>query len=295
MVVIPSRRWWLAGPMSLVTPGLGQWYCDRKARAAVFLGGHLLLTASTLFLIVTLPPQFAPLNVAMPVLFLLGWQVVGMVDAIACARRTPSSARLGVWTRWYACVVLFVLMNILVLPFWAKYAVGPWIRTFKIPTGGMEPTVLRGDWLLAVNWAYNPREPFFGHLLTAPRPPARGDIVTFPFPEDPTRTFMKRVIGLPGETVEVRGRTVYIDGEALVEPYVQFIAPDDVQRSDWGPETIPTRSVFVLGDNRDNSRDSRFWGYVKREDVLGRAVVIYWSRDSETGGVRFDRIGRRLR
>jgi signal peptidase I len=108
--------------------------------------------------------------------------------------------------------------------------------------------------------------------------------------EDRSRAFIKRCIGLPGETVEARGRTVLIGGEPLDEPYVQFLLPPRAStgldsgrlepRGNWGPQVVPVAQYFVLGDNRDNSRDSRFWGFVPQEDLLGRATVVYWSYEA---------------
>jgi signal peptidase I len=114
-------------------------------------------------------------------------------------------------------------------------------------------------------------------------------VVVFKFPEDPTRDFIKRVIGLPGETVEIKDKTVFINGQPLVEPYAHFLEPplhrDDPEyglrsegtRDNWGPEVVPPGQLFVLGDNRDNSRDSRFWHFLPRDQVKGRALLVYWS------------------
>ena len=116
--------------------------------------------------------------------------------------------------------------------------------------------------------------------------------MVFKFPEQPERDFIKRVIGLPGETVEIRNKRVYIDGEPLDEPYVHFLdpprGPDDPEfglrseriRDNWGPEVVPEGQLLVLGDNRDNSRDSRFWGFLPRDQVKGRALVVYWSYEA---------------
>jgi signal peptidase I len=117
-------------------------------------------------------------------------------------------------------------------------------------------------------------------------------VVVFKYPDDPARDFIKRVIGLPGETVEIRDKVVYIDGRRLEEPYVHFLeAPlsrDDPEyglrgeglRDNFGPTTIPEGKVFVLGDNRDNSRDSRFWGPLPIDQIKGRALLVYWSYEA---------------
>jgi signal peptidase I len=120
----------------------------------------------------------------------------------------------------------------------------------------------------------------------------RGHVVVFKFPEDPSRDFIKRVIGLPGEKVEIRDKQVLIDGRPLDEPYVHFLEPplrrDDPEyglraesiRDNWGPEVVPEGQLFVMGDNRDNSRDSRFWGFLPRDQVKGRALLVYWSYEA---------------
>jgi len=167
------------------------------------------------------------------------------------------------------------------------------VQAFKIPTGSMIPNLLIGDHLLVNKLVYSPS---FGPLeaaLLGKRPIQRGDVVVFKYPEDPTRDFIKRVIGLPGETIEIRNKTVYADGKALQEPYAHFIeqplrtedpeyALRDDSRDRWGPHVVPEGKLLVLGDNRDNSRDSRFWGFLPRENVKGRALLVYWSYDADS-------------
>jgi signal peptidase I len=166
------------------------------------------------------------------------------------------------------------------------------VQAFKIPTGSMEPNLLIGDHLLVNKVIYSPAAIPFEDRILAKKPIQRGHVVVFKFPEDPTRDFIKRVIGLPGETVEIRDKTVLINGQALVEPYAHFLeAPlhrDDPEyglrsedvRDNWGPKVVPAGHLFVMGDNRDNSRDSRFWGFLPRDQVKGRALLVYWSYEA---------------
>ena len=165
-------------------------------------------------------------------------------------------------------------------------------KPYEIPTGSMEPNLLIGDHLLVNKVIYSPSALPLEDRVLAKKPVERGHVVVFKFPEDPTRDFIKRVIGLPGETVEIRDKTVFINGQALVEPYAHFLeAPlhrDDPEyglrsegvRDNWGPEVVPAGHLFVLGDNRDNSRDSRFWGFLPRDQVKGRALLVYWSYEA---------------
>ena len=166
------------------------------------------------------------------------------------------------------------------------------VQAFKIPTGSMETNLLIGDHLLVNKLVYSPSLGALEPSLLAKRPIARGHVVVFKFPEDPARDFIKRVIGLPGETIEIRDKTVYVNGEPLVEPYVHFLEPplsrtdpeyglrSEDLRDNWGPQLVPAGHLFVLGDNRDNSRDSRFWGFLPLDQVKGRALMVYWSYEA---------------
>jgi signal peptidase I len=163
------------------------------------------------------------------------------------------------------------------------------VQAFKIPTGSMETNLLIGDHLLVNKLVYSPSIAPIEDTLLGKREVKRGHVVVFKFPEDPSRDFIKRVIGLPGETVEIRDKQVLINGQPLVEPYTHFLEPplrrDDPEyalraesiRDNWGPEVVPPGQLFVMGDNRDNSRDSRFWGFLPRDQVKGRALLVYWS------------------
>jgi len=163
------------------------------------------------------------------------------------------------------------------------------VQAFKIPTGSMENNLLIGDHLLVNKFIFGPAATGAERMLLPVTPVQRGDVVVFKYPEDPERDFIKRVIGLPGETLEVRDKKVYIDGKPLDESYVHYIQPlgggqheftsFDV-RDRYGPVAVPDGHYFVMGDNRDNSQDSRYWGFLPRHYVKGKALLIYWSYDS---------------
>ena len=175
------------------------------------------------------------------------------------------------------------------------------IQAFKIPSGSMIPTLLIGDHLLVNKFLLGtPVDiPFTNiHLFRMPglRKPQRGDIVVFKYPEDTTRDFIKRVIGVEGDVIESKDKTLFVNGRKLVEPYIQhvdsFIKPSDMDgRDNFGPVTVPKDSIFAMGDNRDQSYDSRFWGFVDLSKIKGKAIIIYWSWDSDKTWVRFNRIG----
>lgn len=161
------------------------------------------------------------------------------------------------------------------------------VQAFKIPTGSMERNLLIGDHLLVNKFVFGPTAGAAERLLLPTGDVRRGDVAVFKFPEDPERDFIKRVIGLPGETVEVRRKRVYIDGAPLDEPYLAgqrpTLPPDAVpldRRDAYGPVTVPEGHYFMMGDNRDNSQDSRFWGPLPHSYLKGRAVLLYWSYDA---------------
>ena len=166
------------------------------------------------------------------------------------------------------------------------------VQAFKIPTGSMEPNLLVGDHLLVNKFVFAPNASALERALLPMRPIARGDVVVFKFPEDPERDFIKRIIGLPGETIEVKGTKVLVNGTAIAQPFAHFLLPHDPNaplipgdpREHFGPYTVPANHYFAMGDNRDNSQDSRYWGALPAHYVKGRALMIYWSFDDAPAG-----------
>ena len=163
----------------------------------------------------------------------------------------------------------------LVLVVVAAVFVRTWVaQSFSIPSGSMEPALLPGDFVLVDRFVFGPTGFGTEHALLPMRAVRRGDIVVARLAADPRRHLVKRVVGLPGETLALRGPTVHIDGAPLDEPYL----PRPPDRDDrFGPVTIPARHYFVLGDNRDLSQDSRLWGALPHESITGRVVATYWS------------------
>lgn len=154
------------------------------------------------------------------------------------------------------------------------------VQAFKIPTGSMEQNLLIGDHLLVNKFVFSGRGT--GVIDWLPHKQIRrGDVIVFKYPFEPEKAYVKRVIGLPGDRVEVRGRRVYVNGELLKEDYTFFDqSVPDYYRELFGPRIVPKDSYFALGDNRDNSEDSRRWGFVPRDHIFGRALIIYWSYTS---------------
>ena len=170
------------------------------------------------------------------------------------------------------------------------------IQAYKIPSGSMKPTLLIGDHILVSKFNYGVKLPFVRSTLIPVGSPKRGDIVVFIYPEDRSKDFIKRLVGLPGDTVEVRDKQILLNGQPWKETHGvhsdSLVIPGAVQpRDNFGPVKVPEGSLFVMGDNRDESYDSRFWGFVDMKDVLGKALIIYWSWNQEDYSVRWGRIG----
>jgi signal peptidase I len=191
----------------------------------------------------------------------------------------PSSFKKSTIREYFESIVIAVILALFVRT-WA-------VQAFKIPTGSMENNLLIGDHLLVNKFVFGPTTWNAERKLPI-REPRRGDIVVFKYPDEPERDFIKRVIGLPGETLELRNKMVYINGQPLDEPYVHFLEPASSSqevtsfdvRERYGPVRVPDGQFFVMGDNRDNSQDSRYWGFLPRSYVKGRALMIYWSYDA---------------
>ena len=166
------------------------------------------------------------------------------------------------------------------------------LQAYTIPSGSMLQTVQIGDYLLVNKIVYGMKIPFTDKYLFRGADPEIGDIIVFKYPRDPGTDYIKRVVGLPGDVIEMRNKQLYRNGEPVKEDYIQQLYPDVIGRLDnTGPTTVPPDSYFVMGDNRDNSEDSRVWGCVPRAYIHGKAWRIYWSWDSETHTPRLSRLG----
>ena len=173
------------------------------------------------------------------------------------------------------------------------------VQAFKIPSGSMKPTLLVGDHLLVNKFIYGIRIPLTDKKVFRFSSPQRGDVIVFIFPGDRSKDYIKRVIGLPGDTVEIRDRQIYINNQPIEDPWGVFNARSLSTGDNYGPKVVPPDSLFVMGDNRNNSLDSRVWGYVPFDDVRGKAFIMYWSWDLDNPSilnkVRWKRIGRVIR
>jgi signal peptidase I len=170
------------------------------------------------------------------------------------------------------------------------------IQAYKIPSGSMKPTLQIGDHILVTKFNYGVKLPLIRSTLIPIGKPTRGDIVVFIYPEDRSKDFIKRLIGLPGDTIEIRDKKILLNGLPWSDAHGVYVdnlmIPGNVQpRDNFGPVTVPPDSIFVMGDNRDESYDSRFWGFVPMKEVLGKALIIYWSWNQEESNVRLRRIG----
>jgi len=175
------------------------------------------------------------------------------------------------------------------------------VQAFKIPSGSMEPTLLVGDYILVNKFIYGLRIPYTDTKFFQFKKPQRGDVIVFIFPLDPSKDFIKRVIGTEGEKVEIIHNKIYINDNLIDDPWGHFVTNDFprsfLQRMEnFGPVVVPKDSLFVLGDNRDNSEDGRFWGFLHVNAVLGKAFIIYfswdWNAENLLNKVRWSRMGK---
>jgi signal peptidase I len=222
----------------------------------------------------------------------------GSKPSAAQVPAAPTPFRKSTVREYFESIVIAVILALFIRTFV--------VQAFKIPTGSMENNLLIGDHLLVNKFVFSPSLSSFERALLPERPVRRGDVIVFKYPGNRERDFIKRVIGLPGETLEVRNKKVYIDGKPIDEPYVHYLLPPQSpsayaevtstdQRERFGPVTIPPGKYFMMGDNRDNSEDSRWWGFLSKEDIKGQAVMIYWSYESTTEDYEQTGIGATLK
>lgn len=170
------------------------------------------------------------------------------------------------------------------------------IQAFKIPSRSMVPTLLVGDQILVNKFIYGVKIPYLRKTIIPVTNPEKGDIVVFIYPNDRSKDFIKRVIGTAGDKIEIRNKKIFINGKEYSDSYGiysdKLIYPAAIQpRDNFGPVTVPKDSLFVMGDNRDESSDSRYWGFVDLKDVEGKAFIIYWSWNHEDTNLRWRRLG----
>jgi signal peptidase I len=189
------------------------------------------------------------------------------------------------------------LEALLVAVIFATFARSFVVQAFKIPTGSMEANLLVGDHILVNKFVYGPTASTLERLIFPSRAVRRGDVVVFKYPLDPRRDFIKRCVALPGDRIEIRDKVLYLNGEPVDEsayvfhtdsrtyPSSVFLSDDYRYRDNFGPLEVPEDELFFMGDNRDDSHDSRFWGAVPLEFVKGRAFAIYWSFEAEESSV----------
>jgi signal peptidase I len=286
--VSPRRKPWIAGLLSGLQPGLGQLYNGQHKKAIVLALVPFLVVGPISLWLLIYAPLHPPYNILLPVLLAAAVLVAIVRDATRVARQQGDTYQLRRYNKWYIYFIL-ALLGMFVLQPAVGDSVKYFVTAFELPAKSMTPTLLSGDHILidtSVSWNGRGLE--------------RGDIIVFLFPEDETKKFVKRVIGLPGEIIHIRRKTVYVNGIALDDSaYAQRIDPGflDEQvnpRDTFGPVTVPAESYFVMGDNRDQSLDSRFFGYVQRSKVLGKLLFVYWSWDQEETRVRWERMGKRI-
>lgn len=274
---IRPARPWLAGMLGFVAVGLGHFYAGRPFRGLAAWSGSSALGIAVLAALLH-PAPYAPWNVVVPVSVLVVVWLLLVHDGYRCGRE-PASWRPKAWM-----VVLTVGLVMLVDQMGSVATRARLGQALKIPTRSMEPGLALGDHIMVDKRA------------ATVRTLRRGDVVVFLNPHDRSKLWLKRIGGLPGETVEVRDKRLLIDGIEPTELPATYVDGDKTlaPRDTMASVTIAGDHYFMIGDNRDRSYDSRFWGTVPRSDILGKARVVYFSWDIEAGTVRWSRIGTRL-
>jgi signal peptidase I len=272
------RRAWVAGIANFAAP-LGHFYVGRPLRGIVLALTMTIVSVGAL--LITLRP-LGRITVVLMVLILLIGYLVPIADAAILARREGKEYTPKWYNRWYMYLVIFGIVAL--LGGIVKSVVrAHLVQAYKLPSGSMIPSLLVGDHILVDKTAYKSQSP------------VRFDIVVFEFPEDPQKTFISRVIGLPGETIEIRHKRVFINGTELKESHAYFSEGNNDEnvskRESFEAIVIPEQRYFVLGDNRNRSYDSRFWGPVGRDKIFGLGRLVYFSWDYENTIVRWNRIG----
>jgi len=283
------RRPWIAALLTLLMTGLGHLYAGRPKRGLILFGiwSFWALLCSVILLAVP--------NIFIIIIFLIGgfaFFVFCMVDAFSIAKRRKENYEPAKYNRWFVYVGYFVILSLIS----ALLSAGFKTNAFNITSGSMEPALLVGDSILVNEVIYGVKIPLLRKTIIPVTAPKRDDLVVFIYPEDRSMTLIKRVIGVAGDKIEIVNKKIFINDKAYKDSYGVFkdsnVLPQSAEpRDNFGPVTVPENSIFVMGDNRDESMDSRYWGFVDLQDVEGKAFIIYWSWDSDLHKPRWERFG----
>ena len=291
--VTQARRPWVAVVLTILLPGLGHLYGGVPGRAFIVWLLSMMVGVGAVWVAVILPPRFS-----IPWILLAGAFFLTAVawDAAQSARRSGTDFVLRRYNRWYVYVAVFLAVGLFVQPYYADL-LRSFLQAYKIPSGAMEPTLLAGDHILAKRIG---------------KTPSRGDVVIY---RSKGFSVVKRVVALGGDTVAMREGTLFVNRASVPERYARqpsepdLVAPEfswqrqflpkglDSSRyqptlSTWGPLVVPPRQYFILGDNRGESADSRYYGFVPSDSINQVPTLVYFSRDPESGSIRWGRIGR---
>lgn len=288
------RKPWVAALLSVVFPGLGQVYTGRVKKGLLLSCLFLVILVASVM--VMMEYSAAPLNVIIPFFTVIATFLFILIDAMITAKRFGGMYLRRCYNKWYVYLGAIALVAVVVVPV-VRDAVG---EAFGISRSAMADTLVPGDYVLLDKFSYGIEIHMLGTWVTEPRMPERGDVIVFEDPDNEAKRFLKRVIGLPGEIVEIRAMKIFIDGNLLDESYLQVVnaTATGYPRSSsdaYGPVKIPAGKMFLLGDNLDESQDSRVWGFLDQQKVVGKARRILWSWDPATRRVRWERIGRTIR
>lgn len=271
--IIKRRNSFVVGFLSFLMSGLGHLYIGEARRGVFFFFGETFLT----IIFFASPITFSVRGLFSFLAALIAYKIFAVGDSVIINRK-KGAFELKRYNRPFAYLGIVIFATILSTIIETSTAR---IETFKIPSPSMVPTFLVGDHIIVDRWVYRKQSP------------ARGDLIVFRFPKNKDLDFIKRSVAVAGDLLEIRDKVLFIDGIRVEEPYAALFDTGSLinRRDNFGPYIVPADKVFTLGDNRDNSNDSRFWGPVDIEDVKGKVRVIYWSWDSNSRAVRWDRIG----
>lgn len=299
-VALENRKWWIAGAFSFLIPGLGQLYNSQAIKGFVFYFlifvldltfnsklGHALENPDTL----TRPFVIGLLSILIATLLTY---LLTIIDAIRFALKSGKNRRPKFYNRWSVYVSILVVFCAFSYLIPQSPGIFDTVKTFKIPSGSMQPTIEAGDYLICNLIYYRSHDPM------------RGDVIIFKYPRDEKIDYIKRIVGVPGDTVELRDNILLVNGEEIGEPYAVY---NDTGNEHWpdpstyGPYFISENEYFVMGDNRNNSSDSREFGSIERESIEGKAIFVYfswnmelplWNIPGRLASIRLSRIGQVL-